>query len=109
MLQETNTFYGLLNMFMDYQCFETSWSNIVNVIGKCCYNKKSLKGRSQPMCIARRVTIRDHFLCHRNSDLTSLKEKSYRSVLSTFRMIQKFLVLSVWKHLGVLSRMFRDK
>ena len=32
------------------------------------------------MCIARRDTISDHFLCHRNSDLTRLKEKAYLSV-----------------------------
>ena len=32
------------------------------------------------MCIARRDTISGHFLCHRNSDLTRLKEKAYLSV-----------------------------
>ena len=32
------------------------------------------------MCIARRDTISSHFLCHRNSGLTRLKEKAYLSV-----------------------------
>ena len=39
-----------------------------------------LKGPSQPVCIARRDTIVGHFLCHRNSGLTRLKEKAYLSV-----------------------------
>ena len=38
-----------------------------------------LKGPSQPMCIARQDTIGGHFLFHRNSDLTRLKEKAYLS------------------------------
>ena len=42
--------------------------------------KELFKGPSQPMCIARRDTISGHFLCHRNSDLTRLKEKAYLSV-----------------------------
>ena len=41
---------------------------------------QNLKGPSQPMCNARRDTISGHFLCHRNSDLTRLKEKAYLSV-----------------------------
>ena len=32
------------------------------------------------MCIARRDTISGYFLCHRNSELTRLKEKAYLSV-----------------------------
>ena len=40
----------------------------------------NLKGPSQPVCIARRDTISGHFPCHRNSDLTRLKEKAYLSV-----------------------------
>ena len=43
-------------------------------------DKYDLKCPSQPMCIARRDTISGHFLCHRNSDLTTLKEKAYLSV-----------------------------
>ena len=41
---------------------------------------RSLRGPSQPVCIARQDTNSGYFLCHRNSDLTRLKEKAYLSV-----------------------------
>ena len=56
----------------------------------------TLKGPSQPMCIARRDTISGHFLCQRNSDLTRLEEKACLSVDFVFlSIVLKYLVLSV--------------
>ena len=43
------------------------------------YPDIQLKGPPQSMCIAHRDTISGHFQCHRNSDLTRLKEKAYLS------------------------------
>ena len=66
------------------------------------------------MCIARRDTISGHFLCHRNSNLTRLKEKAYLSVgfvylsnvLKLFSIIYYCIYLKLF---SVPSRMFRDK
>ena len=58
----------------------------------------NLKGPSQPMCIARQDTISGHFLCHRNSDLTRLKEKAY--LLVDFVYLSNVLKLFIIKCLS---------